>query len=136
MNGFSGPQSLRDFRETGPRSITRPELVSGEMAANYAKHLHNTLKRWPIVSPTVWMKSMVTLCWIRKPVKPWKVLSNRVKNMKQITGEMGIIWMYCPMEKNLADLGSIEARINKMETMSCSQVPITKQEAVAGSARC
>ena len=43
--------------------------------------------------------------------------------MKQITGEMGIIWMYCPMEKNLADLGSREARINKMETGGGSQVP-------------
>lgn len=56
-------------------------------------------------------------------VKPWKVLPNRVKNMKQITGEMGIIWMYCPMEKNLADLGSKEARIKKMETVGGSQVP-------------
>ena len=54
--------------------------------------------------------------------------------MKQITGEMGIIWMYCPMEENLADLGSREARINKMETGGGSMV--TKQEAVAGSARC
>lgn len=105
------------------RSITRPELVSGQMAANQVRNLQNTLKRWPIVSPTVWMKSMVNLCWIRKPVKPWKFLPIRVKKMKQITGEMGIIWMYCPIEKNLADLGSKEARIKKMETVGGSQVP-------------
>ena len=98
-------------------SIARLELVSGQMAANMVRNLHNALKRWPIVSTTVWMDSMVTLYWIRNPGKPWKVfVSNRVKKMAEITGETGISWKYCPTEKNLADLGSRGAGIHKMET--------------------
>ena len=84
-------------------SIARLELVSGQMAANMVRNLHNALKRWPIV----WMDSMVALYWIRNPGKPWKVfVSNRVKKMAEITGETGISWKYCPTEKNLAELGS------------------------------
>ena len=61
-------------------SIARLELVSGQMAANMVRNLHKALKRWPIVSTTVWMDSMVALYWIRNPGKPWKVfVSNRVK---------------------------------------------------------
>ena len=98
-------------------SIARLELVSGQMAANMVRNLHKALKRWPIVSTTVWMDSMVALYWIRNPGKPWKVfVSNRVKKMAEITGETGISWKYCPTEKNLADLGSRGAGIHKMET--------------------
>ena len=98
-------------------SIARLELVGGQMAANMVRNLHNALKRWPIVSTTVWMDSMVALYWIRNPGKPWKVfVANRVKNVAEITGETGIVWKYCPTEKNLADLGSRGAGIRKMET--------------------
>ena len=98
-------------------SIARLELVSGQMAANMVRNLHKALKRWPIVSTTVWMDSMVALYWIRNPGKPWKVfVSNRVKKMAEITGETGISWKYCPTEKNLADLGSRGAGVHKMET--------------------
>ena len=60
------------------------------MAANMVRDLHNALKRWPIISTTVWMHSMVDLYWIRNPGKPWKVfVSNRVKKMAEITGRQG-----------------------------------------------
>ena len=42
-------------------SIARLELVGGQMAANMVRNLHNALKRWPIVTTTVWMDSMVAL---------------------------------------------------------------------------
>ena len=72
-------------------SIARLELVSGRMAANMVRNLHNELKRWPIAFTTVWMDSMVALYWIRNPGKPWKVfVSNQVKKMAEITGETGI----------------------------------------------
>jgi len=97
--------------------MARLELVSGQMAANMVRKLHKALKRWPIVSTTVWMDSMVALNWITDPGKPWKVfVANRVKNVAEITGETGISWRYCPTEKNLADLGSRGAGIHKMET--------------------
>lgn len=36
--------------------------------------------------------------------------------MAEITGKRGIVWKYCPTEKNLPDPGSREAGIHKMET--------------------
>ena len=98
-------------------SLARLELVGGQMAANMVRNLHNALKRWPIVTTTVWMDSMVALYWIRNPGKPWKVfVANRVKKKAEIVVETGIVWKYCPTEKNLADLGSRGAGIQKMET--------------------
>ena len=62
------------------------------------------------------MDSMVALFWILNPEKPWKVfVSNRVLKIKEISTESGISWKYCPTEKNLADLGSRGATIDKME---------------------
>ena len=51
-------------------SMARLELVSGQMAANMVRNLHKALKRWPIVSTTVWMDSMVALYRITNPGKP------------------------------------------------------------------
>ena len=42
-------------------SIARLELVSGQMAANMVRNLHKALKRWSVVSTTVWTDSMVAL---------------------------------------------------------------------------
>ena len=98
-------------------SIARLQLVSGQMATNIVRNLHNAVKRWPIVTTTVWMDSMVALYWIRNPGKPSEVfVANRVKKMAEIVGETGIVWKYCPTEKDLADLGSRGAGIHKMET--------------------
>ena len=58
---------------------------------------------------------MVALYWILNPGKSWKVfVENRVPKMAQITEEVGIEWKYCPTERNLADLGSRGAPLNKM----------------------
>ena len=114
MKGLLTSKSRISKRNT---SIARLELVSGQMAANMVWNLHNALKRWPIVTTAVWMDSMVALYWISNPGKPWKVfLANSVKKMAEIVSETGIVWMYCPTEKNLADLGSRRAGIHKMET--------------------
>ena len=60
---------------------------------------------------------MVALYWIRNPGKPWKVfVANQVRKIAEIVDETGIVWKYCPTEKNLADLGSRGAGIQKMET--------------------
>ena len=40
-------------------SIGRLELVGRQIAANMVQNLQNELKRWPIVTTTVWMDSMV-----------------------------------------------------------------------------
>ena len=42
-------------------SIARLELVSGHMAANMAKNLVVALRRWPIITITIWMDSLMTL---------------------------------------------------------------------------
>ena len=55
-------------------TITRLELVSGEMATNImVKNLVAALKRLPITSMNVWLDSMVALYWICNPRKAWKV---------------------------------------------------------------
>ena len=88
-------------------SIARLELVSGHMAANLTKNLVAALRRWPIMSVTIWMDGMVSLFWISRPEKSWKVfVSNRTRKIAEITQELGITWKYCPSEENLADLGS------------------------------
>ena len=98
-------------------SIPRLELVSGHMAANLAKNLHNALQRWPVRSTTIWMDSLVALYWISNPGKPWKTfVSNRVKKIAETTSEIGITWKYCPSRNNLADLGSRGASMKRMES--------------------
>ena len=97
-------------------SVPRLELVSGHMGANLAKNLTRALKRSPIRLVVIWMDSLVSLYWILNPGKPWKTfVSNRVKKIAAITEEVGIQWKYCPTAKNLADLGSRGASLDKME---------------------
>ena len=97
-------------------SIARLELISGQMAANLAKNLHNALRGWPVESITVCVDSMVALYWILNLGKSWKVfVENRVRKMTLITEEVEIQWKYCPTGRNLADLGSRGASLSKME---------------------
>ena len=97
-------------------SISRLELVNGQMAANMVKYLLTALKRWPITSVNVWMDSMVALFWICNPGRTWKTfVSNRVRKIAEITEETGIVWRYCPTDRNLADLGSRGASVEKMQ---------------------
>ena len=97
-------------------SISRLELVGGQMAANIVKNLTTALGRWPITSVNVWMDSMVALFWMCNPGRAWKTfVSNRVRKIAGITQETGIQWRYCPTNKNLADLGSRGASLEKMQ---------------------
>lgn len=97
-------------------TIARLELVSGQKAANMVKNLVAELERWPITSVNVWMNIIVALYWIYKPDKAWKkIVSNRVRKMSEITKETGIVWRHCPTDKNLVDLGSRGASIDKMQ---------------------
>ena len=113
VKGLLKSKSRISKRDT---SIARLELVGGQMAANRVRNLQNTLKRWPIVTTTVWMHGMVALYWVRKLGKPWKVfVTNRVRKTAEITQETGIEWRYCPTGRNLADLGSRGASIEKMQ---------------------
>ena len=53
------------------------------------------------------MDSLVTLFWINKPGKPWKVfVSNKVKKIAEITEELKIVWKYCPTKTNLLSRSS------------------------------
>lgn len=38
-----------------------------------------------------------------------------MRKIAEITKEMGIVWRHCPTDKNLADLGSHHASIDKMQ---------------------
>ena len=97
-------------------SISRLELVYGQMAANLARNLCKALKRLLIESANVWMDSTVALYWIANPTRSWKVfVANRVRTLADITAEVGIKWKYCPTELNLADLGSRGATLARME---------------------
>ena len=97
-------------------SVPRLELVSGHMGANLARNLTRALKRLPIRLVVIWMDSLVSLYWILNPGKPWKTfVSNRVKKIAEITQEVEIQWKFCPSGRNLADIGSRGASLNKME---------------------
>jgi len=97
-------------------SISRLELVGGQMAANMVKNLLTALKRWPITSVNVWMDSMVVLFWICNPGRAWKTLvSNRGREIAEITQGTGIEWRSCPTDMNLADLGSRGPSLEKMQ---------------------
>lgn len=77
-------------------SIARLELVGGQMAANMVRNLHNALKRWPIVTTTVWMDSMVTLyCTTQKSRKTLEGF--RSKPSQEGGGNHwrdGVVWKY------------------------------------------
>ena len=97
-------------------SISRLELVGGQMAAYMVKNLLTALKRWPITSVNVWMYSMVAMFWIRNPGRAGKTfVSNRARKIVEITQETGIEWRYCLTDRNLADLGSRGASLEKMQ---------------------
>ena len=50
------------------------------------------------------------------PGNNWKVfVANRVRNIATVTEELNISWKYCPTDKNIADLGSRGASVDKME---------------------
>ena len=70
MKGLLTSKSIISKRNT---SIARLEIVSGQMAANLAKNLMKALRKFPVVSVTVWMDSMVALFWITSLNRSWKI---------------------------------------------------------------
>ncbi len=42
-------------------------------------------------------------------------VSNRIKKIIEITSDLGIIWKYCPSSKNLADLGTRGAPVERLK---------------------
>ena len=59
---------------------------------------------------------MVALFRICNPGKEWKTfVSNRVRKVAEITQETGIEWRDCPTDRNLADLGSRVASLEKSQ---------------------
>ena len=61
------------------------------------------------------MDSMVALYWITNPERPWTVfVANRVRKIAETTKDIGVVWKYCPTEKNLADMGSRGVSMEKM----------------------
>ena len=113
VKGLLASKSRISKRNT---SISRLELVGGQMAANMVRNLLTALRGWPITTVNVWMDSMVALFWICNPGRAWKTfVSNRVRKIAEITQETKIQWRYCPTDKNLADLGSRGAPLEKMQ---------------------
>lgn len=74
--------------------------MSGQMAANMVRNLHDALERLLIGSITVWMDGMDALYWITNPGKPWKVfVGNQEKKMAKIPSEIGVSWKYCQQRR-------------------------------------
>ena len=42
-------------------------------------------------------------------------MANRVRKIATVTEKLNISWKYCPTDKNIADLGSRGASVNKLE---------------------
>ena len=86
------------------------------MDANMVKILLTAQKRWPVAPVNEWMVSMVALFWICNPERAWETfVSNRVREIAEITQEKGIEWRYCPPDRNLADAGSRGVSLEKVQ---------------------
>ena len=86
------------------------------MAANMANNVQQALTWWPVGSITISMDSTVALYWLMNPGNNWKVfVANRVRKIATVTEKLNISWKYCPTDKNIADLGSRGASVDKME---------------------
>ena len=93
--------------------MPRLELVAGHMAANMANNVQQALTKWPVASITIWMDSTVAFYWLLNPRNNWKVfVANRVRKIATVTEKLSIS---CPTDKNIADLGSRGASVDKME---------------------
>ena len=54
--------------------------------------------------------------WLMNPGNNWKVfVANPVWKVATVTEKLNISWTYCPTDKNIADLGSRGASVDKME---------------------
>ena len=100
------------------RNTTMPrlELVVGHMATNMANNVQKALTRWPVGCVTKWMDSAVALYWLMNAGNNWKVfVANRVRKIATATEKLNISYKYCPTDKNIAELGSRGASVDRME---------------------
>ena len=96
--------------------MPRLDLVAGHMTANMANNVQQALTRWPVVSITIWMDSTVSLYWLINPGNNCEVfVENRVRKIATVTEKLNISLKYCRTGKNIADLGSRGASLDKME---------------------
>ena len=93
-------------------TIPRLELVAGHTAANMANNVQQALPLARCFHQHMEGQYSGTLL----ADKSWKVfVVNRVRKIATITENINISWKYCPTDKNIADLGSRGALVDKME---------------------
>eukprot|EP00794_Sanderia_malayensis_P011522 gene11522-biopygen9193 len=84
-------------------TISRLELIAGQMATSLIDNVKQALKGQPIKSCTGWLDSSVALHWVRGQGSYKQFVHNRVK---QIQSQDYITWRHVPTNDNPADIGS------------------------------
>ncbi|XP_071153539.1 uncharacterized protein [Mytilus edulis] len=80
-------------------TIPKLELSTALIGARLVKHLKLYLD---VTSVTLWSDSQITLCWLTTEKQLPVFVSNRVKEINEITQEYQ--WKYCPTDSNPADM--------------------------------
>ncbi|XP_071138915.1 uncharacterized protein [Mytilus edulis] len=88
-------------RVTPLKQLTIPklELSAALIGARLVKHLKSHLD---VTSVTLWSDSQITLSWLTTEKQLPVFVSNRVKEINEITQEY--TWKYCPTDSNPADM--------------------------------
>ena len=83
------------------KTLTLPklELMAALIGARLADHLQST---FPATNVTMWSDSQLVLHWIATVKVLPKFVANRVKEIRDLTGQYK--WKYCPTKDNPADL--------------------------------
>ena len=83
------------------KTLTLPklELMAALNGARLADHLQST---FPATNVTMWSDSQIVLHWIATQKVLPKFVANRVKEIRDLTGQYK--WKYCPTKDNPADL--------------------------------
>ena len=83
------------------KTLTLPklELMAALIGARLADHLQST---FPATNVTMWSDSQIVLHWIATQKVLPKFLANRVKEIRDLTGQYK--WKYCPTKDNPEDL--------------------------------
>ncbi len=84
-------------------TISRLELVSGQMAASLLDNMKRVLKRYPVQDCYCWLDSGVALHWINGDGRYKQFVRNRVR---QIREKSYIKWRHVGTKENPADIGS------------------------------
>jgi ribonuclease HI len=82
-----------------PISIPRLELMGAVVGARLCEHILSNVKCSRVY---LWSDSMIVLSWLKSNKKQPVFVSNRVKEIKELTKDYE--WHYCPTKSNPADL--------------------------------